>query len=59
MIIPCCMVETGDQENVMFRALEVTVKLCGPVGAEEKRMLYIIAGWPSNMYSEHGASLLL
>ena len=45
------MVEAGgDQENVMFLALEVTVKLCGgPVGAEEKTVLYIIAGWPSNM----------
>ena len=30
------MVEAGDQENVMFCALEVTVKLCGgPVGVRE------------------------
>ena len=41
MIIPCCRLGAGgDQENVMFCALGVTVKLCGgPVGAREIRVL--------------------
>ena len=61
MIIPCRMVEAGgDQENVMFRTLGVTVKLCGgPVGAEKKECFTSLLDGLQICNSEHGMSLLL
>ena len=54
LLVPSCFHHATWNDHwllpLLCRASGVTVKLCGgPVGAEEKRMLYIIAGWPANM----------